>query len=153
MNISLYVGNRYLLYFNRTDYFTYDSVKRQCLLTIIENTDTSATYWLMGDSFMRAYYVIHDMANQLIGFAGQYQDLGLSVITTSEAATLVANTGPDTLTYVLWMAVGMVALIALVVLVLIIRKLCCKNKKPKLQPSIEMSTPRGESSRVARELT
>ena len=63
MNISLYVGNRFYLYFNRTDYFTYDSVRKQCLLTILENTDVSASYWLMGDSFMRAYYVIHDMAN------------------------------------------------------------------------------------------
>jgi hypothetical protein len=62
-NISLYVGNRYRLYFNRTEYFTYDTIRRQCLLTIIEDKSSSSTFWLMGDSFMRAYYIIHDMEN------------------------------------------------------------------------------------------
>lgn len=61
LNISLYVGNRYTFYFNNTDYLSYDSTKKKCLLTIIEDTDPSATFWLMGDSFMRAYYFVHDM--------------------------------------------------------------------------------------------
>lgn len=55
---------------------TYDSVKKSCLLTFMEDTDPSAKFWLLGDPFLRAYYAVHDMDNRQIGFAGKYIDLG-----------------------------------------------------------------------------
>lgn len=38
LNISLHMSGRYDFYLNSTNYLTYDSVKKQCLFTIIEDT-------------------------------------------------------------------------------------------------------------------
>jgi hypothetical protein len=40
-----------------------------CLSTFADN-EYDSDYWLLGDSFMRAFYTIHDITNQRIGLVG-----------------------------------------------------------------------------------
>ena len=75
-NMTLKLGNRYLLSMNSTEYLSWDPVRKQCLLTILEDGDNSLKHWVLGVPFLRGYYVIHDMENKRIGFAGKNVDLG-----------------------------------------------------------------------------
>lgn len=60
-NISVKLASRYIVYFNSTDYLRYNTARAKCVLTFIEDTDTAAKFWLMGDSFLRSYYTIHNL--------------------------------------------------------------------------------------------
>jgi Eukaryotic aspartyl protease len=75
LNITLSMGGRYMFYFNSSNYLTYDSSTKKCILTLIPD-DSGAQFWLMGASFLRGYYVIHDLDNQRVGFAGSHIDMG-----------------------------------------------------------------------------
>ena len=54
------LGYRYIFYFNSTDYLIWDSSRKQCIFSFIKDTDSKTKFWLMGDPFMRAFYVVHD---------------------------------------------------------------------------------------------
>ena len=41
----------------------------QCYLSIIAETTSGTTYWLVGDNFLLAYYQVYDMTNLRIGMA------------------------------------------------------------------------------------
>jgi Eukaryotic aspartyl protease len=60
-NMTLKLGNRYLLYMNSTEYLTWDATRKQCLMTILEDGDNSLKHWILGAPFLRGYYAIHDM--------------------------------------------------------------------------------------------
>ena len=49
-------------------YENYQGYKRVCLVMILDGKDQK--YWLMGDSFLRAYLTIYDRTNNRIGFVG-----------------------------------------------------------------------------------
>jgi hypothetical protein len=49
-------------------YDNYQGYKRVCLVMILDGKDQK--YWLMGDSFLRAYLTIYDRTNNRIGFVG-----------------------------------------------------------------------------------
>jgi len=49
----------------------YDESVRKCNLLIRPETNVNSTFWLMGDSFLRAYYSIYDMENARIGLVGK----------------------------------------------------------------------------------
>jgi len=42
------MGNRYIFFLNNSDYLNYDNVKKQCVLTFLEDTDPTSTLWLLG---------------------------------------------------------------------------------------------------------
>jgi hypothetical protein len=81
--MSITLGGRYVVYFNNTEYLRYDPARRQCILTFIEDTDPLAKFWLMGDSFLRGFY----MMNQTVGLAGRYIDLGPPPSTSSSSSS------------------------------------------------------------------
>lgn len=57
------MGIRYIFFLNNSDYLNYDTVKKQCVLTFLEDTDPTSTFWLLGEPFLRVYYSIHDMSS------------------------------------------------------------------------------------------
>lgn len=70
------MGSRFVFYFNSSEYMSFDTVRRRCILTLVEDPDPTSRFWLLGNSFMRAYYTIHDMESKSIGLAGKFIDLG-----------------------------------------------------------------------------
>ena len=59
--VGLKMGGRYTFYMNGSDYLVYDATKKQCILVFVK--DTTSKFWLLGDPFIRAYFMIFDMDN------------------------------------------------------------------------------------------
>jgi hypothetical protein len=65
------------------DYLIYDKNVKKCIFTIMEDKDPKSYYWLLGDSFLRAYYMIYDMDNKRVGLAGTHLNEGPGVHNTT----------------------------------------------------------------------
>ena len=57
------MDRRYTFFFRPMDYLIYDRGAKKCIFTIMEDKDPKSYYWLLGDSFLRPYYLIYDMDN------------------------------------------------------------------------------------------
>ena len=57
-----------------SDYLLYERVdtsdKKMCMVTFQEELRAEASFWLLGDSFLRAFYSIYDAENMRIGLVG-----------------------------------------------------------------------------------
>lgn len=70
------MDNRYTFFMFNKDYLIWDYFTNKCLFTFLEDTNSKSYYWLLGDTFLRAYYLIYDMEKQRVGLAGLYLDDG-----------------------------------------------------------------------------
>jgi hypothetical protein len=117
---------------NSSEYLSWDAVRKQCILTIIE--DAEIKHWVLGLPFLRGYYTVHDMENKRIGLAGKYIDLGEIVL---PKPINVPNNNEDEEDWwtgkVMWLAIGITGLIALVIIIGIIYYCCNKEKEPPIR--------------------
>jgi hypothetical protein len=42
-------------------------VRKQCILSILEDGDNSMKHWVLGVPFLRGYYIMHDMEKRELG--------------------------------------------------------------------------------------
>ena len=61
--------------FRPKDYLVYESIAPneppQCMVSFQENSNSEAnSFWLLGDTFLRAFYTIYDGENKRIGIVG-----------------------------------------------------------------------------------
>lgn len=86
----------------------------------------------MGDPFMRAYYIVHDMDNQKVGMAGPNIDLGPPASTTSSNSGSSSSDESGSLSDA-WSAYGMYIVIAVgsALGIIILMCICCKLCKSK----------------------
>ena len=52
-----------------------------CLVSFQREAASKATYWVLGDSFMRAFYTIYDAENKRIGLVGDAYGPEIDVVT------------------------------------------------------------------------
>ena len=57
------MDRRYTFFMYNKDYLIWDAFTNKCLFTFLEDTNSKSYYWLLGDTFLRAYYLIYDMDN------------------------------------------------------------------------------------------
>jgi cathepsin D len=50
--------------------FTYSGANPDCLVGISVDDRLTGTYWILGDTFLRAYLMFYDKGNNQIGFVG-----------------------------------------------------------------------------------
>ena len=61
------------LNFKPNDYLVYERVGQaeySCMISFQKETRVNTSYWVLGDSFMRAFYTIYDGENKRIGLVG-----------------------------------------------------------------------------------
>lgn len=141
-NITLKMGNQFIFYFNNTDYLVYDTSRKLCILTFLQDTSSSTKFWLMGDPFMRAYYIVHDMDNLKVGMAGPNIDLGPPASTSSsDSSGSSSSDGVGSISDA-WDQYGMYIVIALgcVLGLIILMCICCKLCKSKPQTTSKVQT-------------
>ena len=60
--------------FHPKDYLVYERIDinepPSCMISFQEETRENTSFWLLGDSFLRAFYTIYDGQNKRIGFVG-----------------------------------------------------------------------------------
>ena len=60
--------------FGPKDYLVYERIDvnepPSCMISFQEERRESTSFWLLGDSFVRAFYTIYDGENKRIGFVG-----------------------------------------------------------------------------------
>jgi hypothetical protein len=117
------------------------------VLSFVEDTSSSSQFWLLGAAFYRAYYVVHDLDNQRVGLAGRFIDQGEPVIlkSTSSSSTDVKEDDPYT-AYIMWILVGVCAMVATVMLGVMVYKYCMKKDKNRVMPDVER-VPRENTER------
>ena len=90
--ISLH-SSSFVLNFHPRDYLIYELVAlnqpKQCLVTFMEEERFSTSFWLLGDSFLRAFYTIYDATNKRIGVVG---DIITKEIVESTEEASISNT-------------------------------------------------------------
>jgi hypothetical protein len=67
-------SNNVTLNFNPSDYLVFEKINAKeyaCLVSFQrEESPINTNYWILGDSFMRAFYTIYDVENKRIGLVG-----------------------------------------------------------------------------------
>lgn len=127
------MGGRYIFFFNNTDYLQYDSSRKKCILAFVEDTSSQTTFWLIGDPFLRAYYIIHDMDNLKVGLAGKRVDLGADaalggVSLTNDRSGGSGSSSSDPFTsYIMYIIIAVGGAVAFMILGCILKK-CCPKK-------------------------
>ena len=88
----------------------------------------------MGDSFLRGYYIIHDMDNMRVGLAGPHLDAGpqADVNTTANSTAASKSMFSGTILYII---IGVGAVLAILILICICY-LCCRKKKDETKAQI-----------------
>ena len=131
-NMTIRLGGRYVFFFNSTDYLTWDSTKKKCILSFLEDSSGATKFWLLGDPFMRAYYIIHDMDNLKVGLAGKRVDLGVDAavggISSSNTSSNNDNSDPFT-GYIMYIIIGVGSFLVLLILMCIISRCCGKKRQ------------------------
>ncbi len=54
------MGYQYSFYLKGSEYLIYESSRKKCIFTFIEDS-SGLKFWLGGDPFFRAYVIVHDM--------------------------------------------------------------------------------------------
>ena len=76
------------LFFEPKDYLLYGQFKPLsdpvCLLTFQKESLPNTDFWIVGDSFLRAFYAIYDAENRRIGLVGKTEEIPLSEIEARE---------------------------------------------------------------------
>jgi Eukaryotic aspartyl protease len=113
-------------------------------LTFAENPNKNANYWVLGQSFLRAYYAIHDMDQYRVGLAGKFIDLGPPIIppNITSSASVTTNVKDWWNGTVMWIAVGVAGFLALLMIIVGIYYFCCKKEDSSkiAPPSLSDST-------------
>lgn len=90
--LTLTSGN-VALNFKPIDYLVYEKIDmndtHMCMISFQEETRPDTTFWLLGDSFLRAFYTIYDFENRRIGLVGD------TVILSKSAEQIVTTEAPD----------------------------------------------------------
>lgn len=117
-NISFRTANRYIFYLNTTEYLIYNTTRKQCLMTFRENPNPTLKYWIFGQAFMKSYYIIHDVSNFTMGFAGKFIDMGPPIPTANytEVITVGQEVADIWNTTLKWLAIGITSFIALMLI-------------------------------------
>ena len=63
------------------------------MISFQENSNEATSFWLLGDSFLRAFYTIYDGENKRIGFVGDTTEVPLTEAQKLELLNLEAGGG------------------------------------------------------------
>ena len=63
----------------------------QCMLTMQEDETEGLYFWLMGDSFLRAFYSIYDVEGQSIGFVGDVVSNAVDLSAVDQIQVVMVN--------------------------------------------------------------
>jgi len=121
--IQLTMGHQYTFFLNGSNYLIYESSRRRCIFTFIEDT-TIQKFWLVGDPFLRAYVAVHDMDSQRIGLAGRHIDNGYNP--PDDVSSSSEEEDDPFLAYVIWILIGVAATVMIPVSICIVRR--CRRK-------------------------
>lgn len=98
--------------------FTYKGANPDCFVGISVDNTLAGNYWLLGDTFLRAYLMLYDKGNNQIGF------IGLIDSNLSETSTGIISNTVKIIIICVSVSVAAIAII----LIIIIVKCCCKRE-------------------------